>query len=90
MVKECVVLLLSGASIPLAFFPESLRNVVQYLPFKCIYDTPLNVLLQKEGYTLNSGILYKLLLQLFWCIALTLAGKLFWSVSVKKITVNGG
>ena len=90
MVKECVVLLLSGASIPLAFFPETLRNIVQYLPFKCIYDTPLNVLLQKEGYTLNSGILYKLLLQLFWCIALTLAGKLFWSVSVKKITVNGG
>ena len=52
MVKECIVLLLSGASIPLAFFPEALRNIVQYLPFRCIYDTPLNVLLQKPGYTL--------------------------------------
>ena len=90
MVKECIVLLLSGASIPLAFFPESLRKVVQYLPFRCIYDTPLSLLLQKEGYTLGSGLLFSLLLQLGWCIALGLVGTAFWSLSLKKITVNGG
>ena len=90
MVKECIVLLLSGASIPLAFFPETLRKIVQYLPFRCIYDTPLSVLLQKEGYTLGSGLLFSLLLQLGWCIALGLVGAAFWSFSLKKITVNGG
>ena len=90
MVKECVVLLLSGASIPLAFFPESLRTVVQYLPFRCIYDTPLNVLLQKDGYTFGTGLVVSLLLQFAWCITLTAAGNLFWGVSIKKITVNGG
>ena len=90
MVKECIVLLLSGASIPLAFFPESLRTVIYYLPFRCIYDTPLNILLQKEGYTIGSGLFFQLLLQLAWCIGLTVAGNLFWKVSLKKITVNGG
>jgi ABC-2 type transport system permease protein len=90
MVKECIVLLLSGASIPLAFFPKALRNIVQYLPFRCIYDTPLNVLLQKPGYTFGSGLVFTLLLQLAWCLALTAAGSAFWNFSLKKITVNGG
>ena len=90
MVKECIVLLLSGASIPLAFFPETLRKLVQYLPFRCIYDTPLNVLLQKPGYTLGEGLVFSLILQFSWCIALSAIGAAFWSVSLKKITVNGG
>ena len=90
MVKECIVLLLSGAAIPLAFFPNTLRNVVQYLPFRCIYDTPLNVLLQKPGYTIGDGLLFSLVLQLIWCIVLIGAGNLFWKISLKRITVNGG
>ena len=90
MVKECIVLLLSGASIPLAFFPEALRKIVQYLPFHCIYDTPLNVMLQKPGYTFGSGLVSALVLQLIWCLALTGIGCAFWSFSLKKITVNGG
>ena len=90
MVKECVVLLLSGASIPLAFFPAPLKAVVSCLPFRCIYDTPLNILLQKSGYTAGRDIVIQLLLQFAWCVALALAGSLFWRVSLKKITVNGG
>ena len=90
MVKECIVLLLSGASIPLAFLPEGLRNAVQYMPFRCIYDTPLSVLLCKEGFTLGTGLGISLLLQLAWCVALGAAGAVFWRVSLKKITVNGG
>ena len=90
IVKECIVLLLSGASIPLAFFPETLRKIVQYLPFRCIYDTPLSILLQKPGYTIGSGILSPLAIQFVWCIALTGIGCLFWRISIKRITVNGG
>ena len=90
MVKECVVLLLSGASIPLAFFPAPLKAVVSCLPFRCIYDTPLNILLQKSGYTAGRDVVVQLLLQFAWCVALALAGSLFWRVSLKKITVNGG
>ena len=90
MVKECIVLLLSGASIPLAFFPAKLRTIVQYLPFRCIYDTPLSVLLQKDGFTWGTGLAMSLLLQFAWCVALGIAGAVFWRISLKKITVNGG
>lgn len=90
IVKESVVLLFSGATIPLAFFPEKLRIVVSYLPFRCIYDTPLNILLEKEGYTVGTGLWRMLALQALWCLLLSLAGRAFWNFSIRKITVNGG
>jgi ABC-2 type transport system permease protein len=31
-----------------------------------------------------------LLLQLFWCIMLTVLTSLFWRISIRQITVNGG
>ena len=90
IVKETIVLLLSGASIPLAFFPEGLRQAVEYLPFRAVYDIPLTVLLAKNGTDTLAGLLPKLGIQLFWCAALTVCGNLFWNHAVKKITVNGG
>ncbi len=90
IVKETIVLLLSGASIPLAFFPEKLREVVQYLPFRAVYDIPLTILLQKNGSDTIEGLLPMFALQVIWIVILTAAGTLFWNYSVKKITVNGG
>ncbi len=90
IVKETVVLLLSGASIPLAFFPEGLRRAVDYMPFRAVYDIPLTILLKKNGSDTPEGLLSLLGLQLIWCIVLTLAGNLFWNYAVKRITVNGG
>ena len=90
IVKESIVLLFSGATIPLVFFPEKLRRVVELMPFRCIYDTPLNILLEKPGYTPDSGMWGMLALQAFWCVVLALAGSAFWNYSIKRITVNGG
>ena len=90
IVKETIVLLLSGASIPLAFFPEGLRQAVEYLPFRAVYDIPLTVLLAKNGTDTLAGLLPKLGIQLAWCVVLTICGNLFWNHAVKKITVNGG
>ena len=90
IVKESIVLLLSGATIPLVFFPDAIRRVVECMPFRCIYDTPLNILLQKPGYTADSGLWNMLGMQLLWCVILSVVSKLFWDFSVRKITVNGG
>ena len=90
IVKETIVLLLSGASIPLAFFPEKVREVISYLPFRAVYDIPLSVLLGKAGSDSLEGLLKLWGLQLAWAVVLTVAGIIFWNISVKKITVNGG
>ena len=84
IMKQVVVLLLSGATIPIAFFPEPLKTVVFYLPFQSIYNAPLTLLLNAEDVLKTLGI------QLFWCVFMTVISKLFWQVSLRQITVNGG
>lgn len=88
IMKEVVVGLLSGASIPLAFFPDGIRSVVEILPFQAIYHIPLQILL-------HDNIPMDELLQMFvtqgiWLIILFAGTSLFWKWSLNKITVNGG
>lgn len=90
IVKETIVLLLSGASIPLAFFPEGIRRIVQYMPFRAIYDIPLTILLKKNGSDTAEGLSSMILFQLAWAVFLIIAGNLFWNHAVRRITVNGG
>jgi len=88
IMKEVIVLLLSGASIPLAFFPETLRHVVSYLPFQAIYNIPLSLLIQKEISVQES--VRKILIQLLWTVITGVAAHVFWKFSLRRITVNGG
>ena len=88
IMKEVVVLLLSGASIPLAFFPEGFRNVVMKLPFQAIYNTPLTLLIRNEMPI--SERFTMLLTQLFWAVVMCIASRIFYKVSIRHITVNGG
>ena len=44
----------------------------------------------REYFTLGTGLGFSLLLQLAWCLALGAVGVVFWNISLKKITVNGG
>ena len=90
MVKETITLLLSGATIPLAFFPEEMRKVINWLPFRAIYDAPLNFLLKKGDTDSLAGILSLFAFQASWAIILSIIGNLFWNRAVRKITVNGG
>lgn len=88
IMKQVIVLLLSGATIPIAFFPESMKKIVGYLPFQSIYNTPLTILLERDPDFMT--VLEFLGIQAFWCIALLILSSLFWKVSLRKITVNGG
>ncbi len=88
IMKEVVVSLLSGATIPLAFFPEGLRQIVDLLPFQAIYHTPLHML---TGTDLTvTDYMQGILLQLFWVVAMLCFSKLFWQRSLRIMTINGG
>ena len=88
IMKQVIVLLFSGATIPLAFFPEWLKDIAYHLPFQSIYNTPLTILLMKDPSV--SDVLPMILLQLFWCVFMTLFTSLFWKISIRQVTVNGG
>lgn len=88
IMKQVIVLLLSGATIPIAFFPKAFKTIIYYLPFQSIYNTPLSLLLEKNPKPEEA--LATLGISLMWCVVMMLLSKVFWKYSLKQITVNGG
>lgn len=86
--KDVVVQLLAGAAIPLAFFPDKIRTVIEYLPFQAVYSLPLSVLLNKNLNWID--YLPVLAKQMFWLVILLFLSRLFFNKARKVITVNGG
>ncbi len=86
--KDSIVLLLSGAVIPISFFPEPLKTIVSFLPFQAIYNIPLNTLVSNK--MMVSDYLNNLLVQLVWIAVLFIINRLFYRKAIKVVTVNGG
>lgn len=88
MMKQVIVLLFSGATVPLAFFPEPLKTITYYMPFQSIYNAPLSILL--NAHPDAKTVVTTLGTQLVWCVVMSVISRAFWKVSVRQITVNGG
>jgi len=88
IMKEVIVSLLSGATIPLAFFPTALDKIVMLLPFQAIYNTPLRLLIDPN--MSNATRISMVGVQLFWVLLIGIVSDIFWKKSLKIITVNGG
>ncbi len=86
--KDTVVRLLSGAVIPIAFFPDNIRKVLEFLPFQAIYNLPIQIL-TNPNYSLWD-ICRALLIQLIWVIVLFLISKICFIKASKHVMVNGG
>jgi len=85
--KSALVRLMSGALIPLVFFPESVQKVFEFLPFKSMVFTPVMIFLGK--YT-PQEIMWAYSNQLFWIGILILINYLVWQKAVSRLTVQGG
>jgi ABC-2 type transport system permease protein len=49
VMSRMILHLAGGALLPLAFFPESVRTVLHYLPFRCFIDLPTRLLLGQSS-----------------------------------------
>jgi ABC-2 type transport system permease protein len=78
---------LAGATIPLPFFPERIRGVLELLPFASMQNMPLRIY---SGNIAGAQALRGVMLQLFWLVALLLAGRLGMRRALKKVIVQGG
>lgn len=58
------------------------------LPFQSMYYTPMSIL--SGIISKPNEILYHILLQVFWLVALNLIGNIMWKAAQKKITILGG
>lgn len=86
-IKSCIIGFLSGQLLPIAFFPDWARQIIEFSPFVGIAQNPTLILLGKM--TIKEE-LYAILLQIFWIGILETINHFFYNHSIKKITIQGG
>ena len=85
--KIAVIDTLAGTIIPLTLFPEWLRRIVLFLPFKGMAYTPLAIYV---GEIAGGGIWTSILGQFAWGIGLLVLTRLLWLKARRRIEIQGG
>lgn len=75
---------LSGHLLPIAWYPDPVRDVINMLPFRAIVMTPVEIWLGQVSIARGLG------LQLFWSVMMIAAAQALQSVAERKVVVQGG
>jgi ABC-2 type transport system permease protein len=86
--KEIIVTVLSGALIPLQFFPDAIQKILFWLPFQAIFHTPLTMITQPNQSL--TFFMQMLLVQILWVLILFMATRLFYNQAIKTVSIAGG
>ena len=87
LMVSSMVEFLSGGGIPLPFFPDNVREVLELLPFAAMQNVPLRVY---SGSMTNAEMIRAIVLQVFWFAALTVLGRAMCSRAERHVTLQGG
>lgn len=87
MVALSLTELLSGSLIPLPFFPDSIRKILDWTPFASMQNLPFRIY---SGNIAGIEIAQGIGLQIFWVLTLILFGKLWMDYALQKVIVQGG
>ncbi len=78
---------LGGMYVPIVFMPQSIQNILNYLPFRFIFDLPARIYVGNippiEGLKL-------LLIAVIWLAVIILLGKFLIKLAGKKTVIQGG
>ena len=83
--KYYLIQICSGLLLPLTFFPDWLRTVLEFLPFKIIAYVPLQFYLGKIEYSEFANVFFN---QILWIIILWLIGLYFWFRARVRLTFS--
>ena len=78
---------LSGAVIPLPFFPKRVLTVVELLPFAAMQNMPLRIY---SGNVAGADTYRGIALQAFWLVALAAVGRVAIGRAIKRVVSHGG
>lgn len=86
--KEIILTVLSGALIPLQFFPDVIQKILLVLPFQAIYYTPLMMVTKPDQ---NIAIFLQMLaIQFLWVVVTFVITRLVYDQAIKVLRVSGG
>ncbi len=87
MVAVSVVEFFQGGVIPIPFFPEKVREIMELLPFAAMQNVSFRIY---SGDLSGKAMEKAVFLQVFWLIVLTAAGRGLNRIAMKKVVVQGG
>jgi ABC-2 type transport system permease protein len=87
IVKDSIVVILSGSMVPLWFFPESVQTVSRFLPFQYTYQTPIGIYI---GVMNHTEAFQSMLIQLAWIVILFAILYVAWQRTKQKTLIQGG
>lgn len=79
--------LFSGSLVPLPFIPQPWRTLFELLPFGSMQNVPFRVY---SGDIAGEQIAQAMGMQVFWLIALLLAGRALCALAQRRVVVQGG
>ena len=85
MVKDNLVMLVTGGIVPLALFPDAVVNILSFMPFYYVTYLPSMLFTGFCHDEAFSGIF----IILFWCIVLQVVINIFWEKNVKNFEGAG-
>ena len=88
IVKESLLIALSGALVPLAFFPGPIDRLLELLPFAAVFHAPVGMLAEADAGW--GTLLGRLGLQVVWLVALWAATRLAAARALRDVRVAGG
>ena len=78
---------LAGGYIPVPFFPDVLRVIVEFSPFGAMQNMPLLIF---SGHLTGDALVRGMLLQVFWLTVLLILGRAWMGKALKRVVVQGG
>ncbi len=87
ILKNSIISFFSGSLIPLAFFPDAFRRILEQLPFASLVYVPTMVYMGK--YT-GSELAVILLKQVLWIGVFVAISRLLWHWAKNRLAVQGG
>ncbi len=87
ILKNSIISFFSGSLIPLAFFPDAFRRILEELPFASLVYVPTMVYMGK--YT-GSELAVILLKQVIWIGVFVAISRLLWHWAKNRLAVQGG
>ena len=87
MMKNAIIAFMSGALIPLSFFPYWIGTILQLLPFASLIYTPIMIGMGKYS---GDKLFNVICLQVLWLGFFVILEKLIWHIVIKQLNIQGG
>jgi ABC-2 type transport system permease protein len=86
-IKNYLISILSGAFVPIWFFPKTVQNILSFFPFVYTYQQPLGIYI---GRTSTGAVLKGMSIQVIWILIFFILFSKLEKRAFKNIMVQGG